>query len=131
MVIYFGTFFFFVSAMGVQGMAVAQLLASLVQMIAAIALARREGFFGGVGAGIGRFFAVLAAVTAVGMVLTAHVHLYASLVLLAAAPFAARFIVARLGVFKPEETAQILDLITVRSGRRIAAWMLSADSRGA
>lgn len=129
MAVYFGTFFLFVSVMGVEGMAVAQLLASLVQMTTAIALARRGKFFGGIGGGLGRLFVVLAAVTACGMALTMHVRLFASIAFLVVSPFGARFIIARLGVFKPDETAQILDLVTVRPGRRIAAWMLSAADR--
>lgn len=126
---YFGTFFLFVSAMGVEGMAVSQVLASIVQMTAAILLARRGGFFGGVGARIGRLLAVLAAVTAAGMLVTARVHLYASIVFVAAAPFAARFIIARLGLFERGEKDQIIELVKLRTGRRIAAWMLSAADR--
>lgn len=126
MAVYFGTFFLFVSVMGVEGMAVAQLLASLVQMVVAIALARRERFFGGVGDGIARLFIVLVLIAACGMTLTTHVRLFASIAFLVLSPFGARFILARLGVFKPDETAQILDLVRVRPGRRIAAWMLSA-----
>jgi O-antigen/teichoic acid export membrane protein len=126
---YFGTFFLFVPAMGVEGMAVSQVLASIVQMAAAILLARRGGFFGGIGARLGRLLAALAAVTAVGMFATSRVHFYASLVFVAAAPFAARFIIARLGVFEPGEKEQIIELVKVRAGRRIAAWMLSAADR--
>jgi len=129
MAVYFGTFFLFVSVLGVEGMAVAQVLASLVQMTAAIVLAKREGFFGGVGAGLGRLLAVLAAVAACGMAVTSRIHLYASIVFLAAAPFAARFIIVKLGIFKPGEKEQILDLVTVKVGRRVAAWMLSAGDR--
>jgi hypothetical protein len=98
-------------------------------MTAAILLARRGGFFGGVGARIGRLIAVLAAVAAAGMFVTSRVHLYASIVFVAAAPFAARFIVARLGVFETAEREQIIDLVKIRTGRRIAAWMLSAADR--
>jgi hypothetical protein len=98
-------------------------------MAAAILLARRGGFFGGIGARLGRLLVALAAVTAVGMFATSRVHFYASLVFVAAAPFAARFIIARLGVFEPGEKEQIIELVKVRAGRRIAAWMLSAADR--
>jgi hypothetical protein len=54
------------------------------------------------------------------------VHLYASLVFIAASPFIARFIIAWLGIFEPGEKAQIIDLVKIKAGRRIAAWMLSA-----
>jgi hypothetical protein len=126
---YFGTFFFFVSAMGVEGMAVSQVLASIVQMAAAILLARRGGFFGGIGARLGRLFIAIAVVASIGMFATSRVHFYASLVFVAAAPFTARFIIARLGVFEPSEKEQIIDLVRVKAGRRIAAWMLSAADR--
>lgn len=129
MAIYFGTFFIFVSAIGVEGMAVAQLLASLVQMTAAIVLARREGFFGGVGARLGRLLAVLAAAAACGMAITSRIHLYGSIVFLVAAPFAARYMLAKLRVFEPGEKERILDPVTVKAGRRVAAWMLSAGER--
>jgi O-antigen/teichoic acid export membrane protein len=129
MVVYFGTFFLFVSVMGVEGMAVAQVLASLVQMAAAIVLARREGFFGGADAGLVRLLAVLAVAAACGMAVTSRIPFYAAIVFLAAAPLAARFVIARLEIFEPGEKDQILDLVTVRAGRRVAAWMLSAGDR--
>jgi O-antigen/teichoic acid export membrane protein len=129
MAVYFGTFFLFVSSMGVEGMAVAQILASLVQMTAAILIAKRERFFGGVGAGLGRLLLVIAAVTACGMIATSLVRLYASLAFLVCSPFLARFIIARLGLFRADEKTKILDLVTVRVGRRAAAWMLSAEGR--
>lgn len=126
---YFGTFFLFVSALGVEGMAVSQVLASIIQMTAAILLAKRGGFFGGIGARIGRLLIALAAVAACGMFATSRVHIYASLVFVTAAPFVARFIIARLGVFEPGEKEQIIDLVKVKTGRRLAAWMLSAADR--
>lgn len=126
---YFGTFFLFVSVVGVEGMAVSQVLASLIQMTAAILLARRGGFFGGIGTRIGRLFIVLAVVVCCGMFVTSRVHLYASLVFVAAAPFAARFVMARLRVFERGEKEQIIDLVKIKTGRRIAAWMLSAANR--
>jgi peptidoglycan biosynthesis protein MviN/MurJ (putative lipid II flippase) len=129
MVVYFGTFFLFVSVMGVEGMAVAQVLASLVQMAAAIVLARREGFFGGADAGLVRLLAVLAVAAACGMAVTSRIPFYAAIVFLAAAPLAARFVIARLEIFEAGEKDQILDLVTVRAGRRVAAWMLSAGDR--
>ncbi len=126
---YFGTFFLFVPAMGVEGMAVSQVLASIVQMAAAILLAKRGGFFGGIGARLWRLLVALAAVAAIGMFATSRVHFYASLVFVAAAPFAARFIIARIEVFEPGEKEQIIELVKVKTGRRIAAWMLSAADR--
>ncbi len=109
--------------------AVAQVLASLVQMAAAIVLARREGFFGGADAGLVRLLAVLAVAAACGMAVTSRIPFYAAIVFLAAAPLAARFIIARLEIFEPGEKDQILDLVTVKAGRRVAAWMLSAGDR--
>ena len=129
MAVYFGTFFSFVSILGVRGMAVAQILASAVQLAAAIALARREGFFGGIGPRLGRVFAVLAVVTTVGMLVTQRTGWYASAIAVILAPFAAKLLIRRLGVFEPEETGRILELVTVPAGRRVAAWILSAEER--
>jgi O-antigen/teichoic acid export membrane protein len=126
---YFGTFFLFVRAMGVEGMAVAQVLASIVQMTAAVLLARRGGFFGGIGARTGRLFVAVVAVAACGMFATWRVHLYASIVFIAAAPFIARVLIARLRIFEPDEKTQIVDLVKIDAGRRLAAWMLSAADR--
>ncbi len=129
MVVYFGTFFLFVSVVGVKGMAVAQLIASAVQTSAAIVLARREKFFGGVGSGLGKPFVVLVLLTAAGMLVTRQWGVYASAVCLMLAPFAAKLIIKRLGVFEPGETSQILGLVTVPAGRRVLAWLLSAGER--
>ncbi|MDD4858062.1 MAG: lipopolysaccharide biosynthesis protein, partial [Candidatus Krumholzibacteria bacterium] len=109
MAAYFGTFFIFASFMGVEGVAVAQLLASVIQMAAAIMISRREKFFGGVGVGLGRLLVVLAFVTACGIAATFMLRLYASLAFIVCSPFAARFLIERLGIFKPDEKAQILD----------------------
>ena len=110
-------------------MAVAQILASAVQLAAAIALARREGFFGGIGSRLGRVFAALAVVTTVGMLVTRRTEWYASAIAVMLAPFAAKLLIRRLGVFEPEETGRILELVTVPAGRRVAAWILSAEER--
>jgi O-antigen/teichoic acid export membrane protein len=126
MAVYFGTFFLFVSAIGVEGMAVAQVLASIVQMITAILLARREGFFGGIGAGLWRLLAVLAPLTALGMFATSRVHLYASIAFIVVSPLLARLIVRRLRLFDGGETAAILELVSMRALKRPVAWMLSA-----
>ena len=130
MAVYFGTFFPFVSVLDVEGMAVAQVCASVVQMAAAVMLARREGFYRGVGPRLGRLLLVLAAFAVCGMAVTTRVPVFASCVVLAGAPFVARFIIAKLGVFMPDEKAQILGLVTVPAGRRIAAWILSAGDHG-
>jgi O-antigen/teichoic acid export membrane protein len=129
MAAYFGTFFLFASFIGVEGMAVAQVLASVIQMATAVMIARRERFYGGIGTGLGRLFVVLAFVTACGMAVTSLVRLYASLAFIICSPFAVRFIIARLGIFKPDEKARILDLVTVRFGRSVIGWVLSAEDR--
>jgi O-antigen/teichoic acid export membrane protein len=129
MVMYFGTFFFFVSVIGVRGMAVAQLVASAVQTSAAILLARREKFFGGVGSGLGAPFVAIVILTAAGMLVTRQWGVAASAACLALAPLAAKLIIKRLGVFEPDEARQILAIVTVPAGRRVLAWLLSAGER--
>lgn len=129
MAVYFGTFFSLASAFGPEGMAAAQVAASVAQMAAAVILARREGFYGGVGARLGRLFLALAPATAAGMLLTASVPLYASIAAAACFPFLARELLWRLRVFDRDETGRILALVTVPAGRRFAAWMLSAERR--
>jgi len=128
MAVYFGTFFLFVSALGVRGMAVAQVLASTVQMTAAILIARREGFFGGIGSRVGRVAGTLVAVTAAGMLATHRTGWYVSAIAVALAPFAAKLLVQRLHVFTPGETSQVLSLVRARAVRRAAAWILSAEA---
>lgn len=129
MATYFGTFFLFVSAMGVEGMALAQVLASLVQMAAAIMLSKRERFFGGVDPRLGVLFIALSVLTAGGMLATARVATVASIVVVVLSPFIAKAMIRWLRIFDPLETGQILDLVTVKAGRRVAAWMLSAKER--
>lgn len=129
MATYFGTFFLFVSAMGVEGMALAQVLASLIQMAAAIILSKRERFFGGVDPRLGVLLVALAVVTACGMLVTSRVATVASIVFLVLSPFAAKAMIRRLRIFDPLETGQILNLVTVKAGRRVAAWILSAEER--
>jgi O-antigen/teichoic acid export membrane protein len=129
MAVYFGTFFLFVSALGVKGMAVAQVLASAVQMTTAVLLARHEGFFTGIGSRIGRVVMALGVITAVGVLVTRRTGWYASAIAIALAPFAAKVLISRLRVFEPDETGRILELVTVPAGRRAAAWFLSAERR--
>jgi len=129
MAVYFGGFFSLVSVLGVEGMAVAQVLASLTQVTAAVLLARREGFFGGVGDRLGRLVIVLAILAAAGMAITARAPLAASIAVLCFSPFAAKFIIRRLRLFNADEKARILDLVRIEAARRVASWMLSAEGR--
>jgi hypothetical protein len=98
-------------------------------MAAAVLLARRERFYGGAGTRLGRVVLALAPATACGMFLTARVPLYVSIAVVALSPFIARGLLRSLRVFDREETDRILGLVTVPAGRRVAAWMLSAEKR--
>lgn len=129
MAVYFGSFFLVAAPLGPEGMAAAQIAASLVQMTAAIALARREGFYGGIGARVGRLALALVPLTAAGMLVTARVPLYASIACAIAFPFGARLLLRALRVFDGAETERILGLVRVPQGRRLAAWLLSATAR--
>ena len=124
MIFYFGSFFFLVELMGVVGMAVAQLVASLAQMFAAVGLAKMEGFYGGVGNRIGRVLVALLALVPLGLAASRLGGLPASVSILVAAPFAARFLAGRLQVMEPAEREEILGMVPIRSGRSLLAWLL-------
>jgi len=129
MAVYFGSFFLVAAPLGAEGMAAAQIAASLVQMTAAIVLARREGFFGGIGSRVGRLALSLVPITACCMLATARVPLYASIVCAVLFPFGARWLLGALRVFDDAEKERILGLVRIAQGRRLAAWLLSARAR--
>jgi O-antigen/teichoic acid export membrane protein len=127
MAVYFGSFFALVSTLGVMGMAVAHLLAAAGQMLVAISIAKREGFFGGIGSRIGGVAAVLAAGAVAGAVVTAKLGVEASLACIIVSPVIAKFVLHRLGVFDESERERIVDLVPTALGKRGAVWMLSGD----
>lgn len=129
MAVYFGSFFLVAAPLGAEGMAAAQVAATLVQMSAAIALARREGFFGGIGSRVGRLALALVPVTAVCMLLTARVPLYASIACALLFPLGARGLLRALRVFDDAEKERILGLVRIPQGRRLVAWLLSTTAR--
>lgn len=125
MTVYFGTFFVFVGWWGVIGMAVAQTAASIVQMTAAVLLSKREGFYGGVGAKLGRVLGAVVVLVPLGILATGRFGLPVSVLCLALSPFAAKYLLKWLSVFEGNERKLIVDLIPVPVFRRTAAWMLS------
>ncbi|GEM_PF-2342729 len=125
MAVYFGCFAPLVSKWGIKGMALAQLMASAVQMCAAIILSKREGIYGGIGSRIYRVVIAVAVAVPLSVALTDVGGLPASILLLLLFPFACRLIIGRLAVFDPLETASFLDMVPVTMMRRAAAWILS------
>ncbi|UCF06671.1 MAG: lipopolysaccharide biosynthesis protein [bacterium] len=125
MAVYFGTFFFLVSWWGVIGMAVAQVTASCCQLLAAVLLARREGFFGGVGTNLGRVLLSLVFLVPTGVVLTRQFGLPASAACLLLSPIICKYLLKWLSVFGEEEKERIVELVPVSFGKRTTSWLLS------
>jgi O-antigen/teichoic acid export membrane protein len=125
MVVYFGLFFLTVRLLGAAGMAIAQSFAALAQAAVAVRLAKREGFYGGMGERIGRVLFVVLAVTPLGIVLTSAGGLYVSTVIFALSPFIGRYLMRKLDVFGSSEVEEILEMIPVGYGRRVVGWMLA------
>lgn len=128
MAVYFGTFFVFVAVMGVVGMAVAQVAASIIQMITSIAISKSEGFYGGVGTRLGRVFAVFVIAVPVGVLIVARWGIPASVVCLLLSPLGLHFLLKKLGVFDAFEKSQIVAMIPMNSGKRAIVWLLALES---
>lgn len=128
MAVYFGSFFLFVSIWGVVGMAVAQIIATAVQLITAVSLAKREGFYRGFGSRSGRLLIALIILVPLGILITGRLGMPASALCLILFPPGCRILLGRLGVFESSEKKRIVELIPVRLGRRTAAWLLSMES---
>lgn len=124
MVIYFGLFFLFVRVLGVASMALAQLFAALAQMAVAVRLAKREGFFGGIGDRLGRVVLVLLLLAPIGIVATNVGGLYVSAILFVISPFIGKYLISRLDVFETSEIDEMLEMIPFDFGRRLIGWML-------
>lgn len=129
MIFYFGTFFFLVRSMGVKGMAVAQVIASVMQMLAAVRLAKTEGFYGGIGNRIGRVLLALLVTVPLGVLVTRLGGLPASILLVLLAPLAARFLARRLAIIEPSERNEILDMIPVGFGKAVFGWFVPSEGR--
>ena len=86
MVVYFGTFFLFVPVIGVTAIALAHLIAAVTQMFAAVVISKREGFFAGPVSRLGRVIVMYLIVVAAGIVFTAKLGIWASLVCVVLSP---------------------------------------------
>ncbi len=126
---YFGTFSFFVSLWGVVGMGVAQAAATVIQMVVAIALARREGFYGGFAPRLAKVLIVVVVAVPFGLVITWRLGMAASIACIVLFPVACKFVVRALGLFDDGEKRQIVGLVPGRPGRRLATWLLSMETR--
>ncbi len=127
MVFYFGSFLFLVRSIGVKGMAVSQIIASVMQMLVAVRLAKAGGFYGGIGRGVGRALAAALVLAPLGFLATLAGGLPVSVLIAVASPFLGRFLVRRLGVIEPSERGEILDMITVEFGKRAFEWLVPPE----
>ncbi|MCK4538076.1 MAG: lipopolysaccharide biosynthesis protein [Candidatus Krumholzibacteria bacterium] len=121
--VYFGTFLVFVSAMGVTGMAVAQLCASLTQMVVVVAVSKKYGFYGGVGRGSGRALAAFTAFTVAGAFAVHIWGLPASVTIVVLSPFILKGVVSGLKLFDNNESEMLKNMIRVRLLQNGIAWI--------
>ncbi len=124
MVVYFGTFFLFVPVIGITAIALAHLIAAVTQMFAAVVISKREGFFAGPVSRLGRVIVMYLIVVPAGIVFTAKLGIWASLVCVVLSPIFGKLFLERLDIFDASEKMQIIDLIPVPAGRRAVRWML-------
>ncbi len=127
MIVYFGGFPIFVSLLGLKGMAVAQLAASIAQMLSAVLIARKKGFYGGIGKGVIRVIVIVAIIIPAGISAATLWGLWVSLLSIAVFPFLCRFVFGQSGLFKPDDVEQIFSLIKFRWGKRIAGWFFQSE----
>lgn len=125
MAFYFGTFTGFVSLWGVEGMAVAQLVATVAQLSFSIVIARREGFYGHFGEGVPKFVFCLVPVVAAGIFITGELRIWASVVFLMVIPFILRKMFSGLRVFDWREKRKIVDFVPLAFPRRVVSWFIS------
>lgn len=128
MAVYFGTFSFLVRSWGIVGMAAAQLLASALQMTAAIIFSRRGGFFGGAGPRTGRVLAAFIAIAAAGTAVTIFLGLPAAVVLVLVSPLVLRAVLVGLRVFDEAETREIAAMIGIPAARKAICWIIGCGS---
>ena len=121
--VYFGTFLVFVSAMGVTGMAVAQLCASLAQMAVVVAVSKKYGFYGGVGRGSGRALAVFFVFTVAGAFAVHIWDLPASVTIVVLSPFILKGVVSGLKLFDKNESEMLKNMIRVRILQNGITWI--------
>lgn len=128
MAVYFGLFAPLVGAVGIVGMALAQGAACVAQLTVAILVSRRQGLWEGIGRRTAVLAVLLSAVAVAGAWLTGALGPVATVVFLLIFPFAARGLVATLGIFDEEEIADFLAVVPAGHSRRLVAWLLHAGS---
>ena len=127
MAVYFGSFMIFVSIWGVLGMAVAQVLASAVQMLVAVMLSKREGFYGRPGSETGKAILLFLFLILAGVLLTEYFGLPATIAWLLMSPFVLKFILVRLEVFNQAEAGKLIGMVPAMMGKKALAWFLAAE----
>ena len=127
MAVYFGSFFIFVSKWGIMGMAMAQVLASIVQMSAAVALSKKEGFYGGLGRGTGKAVIAFLLLAPPWILLARNLGLYAVFISLAVSPLVLRTVLIRLKVFDPLEVATLREIVPQKAGQRLLTWLIDTE----
>ena len=127
MIFYFGGFPFFIMLWGLKGMAVAQLLGASAQMTAAVTIARKNGFYGGVGGRLPAVIGLITVMTLPGVILAEYAGIAGVILWLAAFPFIGRVAFSGAGFFDAGEKGRILSLIRFEKGKRIFEWILKAQ----
>ncbi|MBD3178146.1 MAG: oligosaccharide flippase family protein, partial [Candidatus Latescibacteria bacterium] len=119
MLFYFGGFPFLIMLWGLKGMAVAQLLGAAAQMTAAVAIAKRKGFYGGVGGRFGALAGIALAAALAGIFLAEYTGVAGALFWLAAFPFITKAVFAWSGFLEPGDREQIKSMVRYRSGKKV------------
>ncbi|MBN2072065.1 MAG: lipopolysaccharide biosynthesis protein [Candidatus Krumholzibacteriota bacterium] len=128
MAVYFGSFFIFVTIWGVTGMAIAQVLASIVQMAAAVALSKKEGFYGGLGKNTVKaiIFILLLAIPLI--MVTRYLGIYAVISAMVFSPLILRILLVKLRIFESAEIAVLKGMIPQRAGQRFMVWLIDPEA---
>ena len=102
----------------------AQIIASIVQALFAVSMAKREGLYGGIGAGIWKVLSALVVLAPIGIWITYIGGLSASIAVVLVAPFLGRHLLRVLRILDSCEKRDILTMIPVSFGRRAMAWFI-------
>ncbi|MBN2184103.1 MAG: oligosaccharide flippase family protein [Candidatus Krumholzibacteriota bacterium] len=124
MAVYFGSFYFFATRWGIMGMAMAQVLASMAQMSAAVALSKREGFYGGLGHGTCRAVIAFLLIAPPWILLLRNLGLYAVLISIAVSPLVLRTVLVRLRVFDHLEVETLSKMVSRKTLQRLLLWLI-------
>ena len=110
-----------------MGMAMAQVLASIVQMSVAVALSKKEGFYGGLGRGAGKAIIAFLLIAPPWILLSRNLGLYAVLISMAVSPLVLRTVLVRLKVFDPVEVETLSKMVPKKVVQRLLLWLIDPE----